>query len=294
MPHPAHGADRARANRRGIRLMIAAMACFIANDAFVKLVSTGMPASQLILVRGVMATTLVLLVAAVGRVRIRPPDLLDRRVLLRALIDALSTFGYLLSLFHLPIANAAAINMAAPLFVVALAVPLLGERVDALRWLAVIAGFGGVLLIVRPNADGFNAWALLCLGATLLHALRDLLTRRIAAHIPSLSITFATACCTTLLAGVGTLALGWQPMATREFALLGGAAACLSGGYLLITMSARAGDVSAVAPWRYTGMIWAVLLGWALWQEIPDALAWCGIALLVSAGLYLMRRDGAR
>lgn len=287
-------ANRRHANRRGIQLMVAAMACFIANDAFVKLVSASLPAAQLILVRGLMASTFVLLVALAMRARITRADLTDRRVLWRAAIDAVSTFGYLLSLFHLPIANAAAINMAAPLFVVALAVPLFHERVDGLRWLAVGAGFAGVLLIVRPSVDGFNGWSLLCLGATLLHAFRDLLTRRIPARIPSLSITLATALCTTVLASAITAPQGWQSMTGRELALIAGAALCLSGGYLLITMSVRAGDISAVAPWRYTGMLWAILLGWILWRELPDALAWGGIALLVAAGLYLMRRERAR
>jgi len=287
-------ADRRLANRRGIQLMVAAMACFIANDAFVKLVSASMPAAQLILVRGLMASAIVLLIAFATGARLARADLTDRRVLLRAAIDALSTFGYLLSLFHLPIANAAAINMAAPLFVVALAVPLFHERVDSLRWVAVGAGFAGVLLIVRPSVEGFNAWSLLCLGATLLHAFRDLLTRRIPARIPSLSITLATALCTTLLASAITVPQGWQAMSARELALIAGAALCLSGGYLLITMSARAGDISAVAPWRYTGMLWAILLGWLLWRELPDALAWGGIALLVAAGLYLMRRERGR
>jgi drug/metabolite transporter (DMT)-like permease len=253
-----------------------------------------MPAAQLILVRGLMASAIVLLIAFATGARLRRADLTDRRVLLRAAIDAVSTFGYLLSLFHLPIANAAAINMAAPLFVVALAVPLFNERVDGLRWVAVGAGFAGVLLIVRPSLEGFNAWSLLCLGATLLHAFRDLLTRRIPARIPSLSITLATALCTTLLASAITAPQGWQAMSARELALIAGAALCLSGGYLLITMSARAGDISAVAPWRYTGMLWAILLGWLLWRELPDALAWGGIALLVAAGLYLMRRERGR
>jgi drug/metabolite transporter (DMT)-like permease len=291
---PEDGSGALHANRRGIRLMVAAMACFIANDAIVKLVSASLPATQLILVRGMMSTLLVLAVARAAAVAIRPADLLDRRVALRAVIDALSTFGYLLALFHMPIANATAINMAAPLFIVALAVPLLGERVDAARWVAVATGFAGVLLVIQPRADGFNAWALLCLGATLLHALRDLVTRSIPRGVSSLGITFTTAVTVTLMAAAATLPQGWQPMDARQFLLLAAASVFLSGGYLLITMSARGGDMSAIAPWRYTGLLWALVLGWVVWGDVPNALAWAGIALLIAAGLYLMRRERAR
>jgi drug/metabolite transporter (DMT)-like permease len=274
--------------------MVAAMACFIVNDALVKVASASMPAAQLIFVRGLMATLLVLAVARATGATLRPAQLATGWVAGRAAIDAVASVAYLVSLFHLPIANATAINMASPLFIVALAVPLLGERVDARRWAAVAAGFAGVLLVIQPKAEGFNAFALLCLGATLLHALRDLATRRIAPGIPSIAVTLATAVAVTLLAGVLSAVQGWASAGPRELALLACASVFLAGGYHLIIRSTRAGDVSAIAPFRYTGLLWALVLGWAVWGDVPDPLAWAGIAMLIAAGLYLIRRERGR
>jgi drug/metabolite transporter (DMT)-like permease len=283
-----------RDNRRGIRLMVGAMACFIVNDALVKLASASMPAAQLIFVRGLMATLLVLAVARASRVAIRPAQLAGGWVGGRAAIDAVASVAYLVSLFHLPIADATAINMASPLFIVALAVPLLGERVDARRWAAVIAGFVGVLLVIRPSGDALDAFALLCLAATLLHALRDLATRRIPAGIPSIAVTLATAIAVTVLAGALSAVQGWGPVGARELALLACASVFLAGGYHLIIRSTRAGDVSVIAPFRYTGLLWAIVLGWLVWGDVPDAPAWGGIALLIAAGIYLIRRERMR
>ena len=282
------------ANRRGIRFMVAAMACFIANDSMVKLASETLPAGQLIFVRGMMASLLVLAVARATAAPIAASQLTHRWVLARAAIDAMATFTYLVSLFHLPIANATAINMASPLFIVALAVPLLGERVDARRWAAIAAGFAGVLLVIQPRIEGFNGYALLCLAATLLHAVRDLVVRRIPAGIPSLAITLATAVSVTLLAGLLSVPQGWQPLGLREIALLAGASVFLASGYHLIIRSTRMGDMSTIAPWRYTGLLWALIVGWVIWGDLPNALGWAGIALLIAAGVYLIRRERGR
>ncbi len=283
-----------RANARGIRLMVGAMACFIVNDSLVKIASASLPAGQLIFVRGAMASLWVLAVMRATGVEARLGQLARGWVAGRAAIDAFASLAYLISLFHLPIANATAINMASPLFIVALAVPLLGERVDAARGLAVAVGFAGVLLVIQPRVEGFNAFALLCLGATFLHALRDFATRKVPAGIPSLAITLSTAVAVTLLAGLLSAFQGWVAIGAREWALLATASVFLATGYHLIIASVRAGDVSVVAPFRYSGLLFALVIGWAVWGDVPNALAWAGIALLIAAGLYLVRRERGR
>lgn len=283
-----------RANARGIRFMVGAMACFIVNDGLVKVASASLPAGQLIFVRGLMACLLVFAVMQASGVPARLGQLTRGWVAGRAAIDAVATLAYLVSLFHLPLANATAINMASPLFIVALAVPLLGERVEPRRWAAIGIGFAGVLLVIQPRLEGFNAFALLCLLATLLHAVRDFATRKVPAGIPSLAITLATAVAVTLLAGLISIPQGWVPIGAREWALLGAASVFLAIGYHLIIRSVRTGDVSVIAPFRYTGLLFALVLGWAVWGDVPNALAWAGIALLMSAGLYLIRREHAR
>ena len=287
-------ADTTRANRRGIRFMVAAMACFVVNDTLVKVASESLPAAQLVFVRGTMATLLVLAVARATGVVVRPAQVVRGWVARRAAIDALATLAYLVSLFHLPIATATAINMASPLFIVALAVPLLGERVDGPRRVAVALGFVGVLLVIQPRPGALDGYALLCLFATLLHALRDLVTRRIPPAVPSIVVTLATAVAVTVLAGALSVVEGWRALDARGLALLAAASVFLAGGYHLIIRSVRTGEVSVVAPFRYTGLLWALVLGWAVWGDLPNAPAWAGIALLIATGTYLVRRERPR
>ncbi len=292
-PSDAEARQRRAANRLGIRLMMLSMACFIANDALVKFVSQTLPSGQLILLRGLMATTLIwAYVHATGAV-VRPRQLMTGWVALRATLDAAATFAYLLSLFHLPIANATAINMATPLFITVLAVMLLGARLGPWRWAATLAGFAGVLLVIQPRPDGFNAFAWLCLFGTFLHALRDFVTPRIAVAVPSITITLATASAVTVVAGAVTLLQGWEPVTGQQFALLAVAAVFLAVGYHLIIRATRTGELAVVAPFRYSGLLMAVALGWVVWGDVPNLLAWFGIALVISAGLYLLRHERA-
>ena len=278
----------AQDNRRGVTAMAAGMAAFAVNDTLVKFVSQSLPASELILVRGIFSIVLLLvLIQATGATR-HLPRLLDRRVLLRAVLDGMATLTYMLSLFHLPLANTTAINMAVPLFVTLYAIAMFGERVAARRWLAICAGFAGVMLVVQPRSDAFNAWALVCLGAAFLNASRDVATRTIAAGVPVLVITLSTAIVVTLLAAGWSMVQPWQPMTGPQLALLLAAAAVLCGGYYLITVAMRHGEMSVVAPFRYAGLLAALVLGWLVWGDVPNAVAMAGIVLLVAAGLALL------
>lgn len=276
-------------NRKGIRLMVLSMACFISNDALVKFLSQSLPSGTIILVRGLMASALMLLALRATGTAVPARQLFSRPVLTRAAIDGLATFAYLLSLFQLPLANATAINMATPLVITLLAVLWLREQVMPRQWLAIAAGFAGVLLVIQPRAEGFNAFAWLCLLGTVLHALRDLLTRRIAPEVPSLVITLATAVVVTAMAGLLCLYQGWQAPSAAQGAMLAAAAAFLAGGYHFIIRSTRLGDLSVVAPFRYSGLLMAVALGWAVWGSVPNALASAGIVLVVVSGLVLLR-----
>jgi drug/metabolite transporter (DMT)-like permease len=282
------------ANRRGILAMSAAMACFIANDAMVKYVSQTLPSFQLIFLRGAFSTMfLACALAAMGAWR-HLAALRNGRVMLRAAIDALATVAYLTSLFYLPIGNATAINMATPLFLTLFAAVALNERVQLGRWLAIATGFAGVLLIVQPRAASFNAYVLLCLTGTVLHASRDLATRLISQSVPSIVITFSTAIAVTLLTGAGTLSDQWHPVSEEQLALLALAGALLSAGYFLLTISMREGELSVVGPFRYTGLLFALLLGYVVWGDVPHSGAWAGIEMLLCAGHYVAHSQRAR
>ena len=269
--------------------MMLAMACFVINDALVKLVSQAMPAGALIMLRGLLASALVLVALRATRTRVQPRLLGSPWVLVRAGIDGLATLAYLLSLFQLPLANATAINMATPLLITLLAVLWLRESVSALQWAVLAAGFAGVLLVIQPRAEGFNAYAWLCLLGTALHALRDLVTRRISAQVPSLLITLATAVVVTTMAAVLCLFQGWQQPTPAQGGLLAAASVFLAAGYHLIIKATRLGDLSVVAPFRYSGLLMAVVLGIAVWGDVPNGWAIVGITLVVGSGLVLLR-----
>lgn len=282
------------ANRRGIAAMLLSAVSFVANDAMLKYVSQSLPGPQAIFLRGVFAMLFLLVLAHVLGATRQIARVRDRRVVARSVLDASATCLYLTALFHLPLGNATAINMAAPLFITLFAVLVLREPVNRARWLALGAGFAGVLLIVQPAAEGFNAWAILCVAGTLLHSGRDLLTRFIDRSIPSVLLTLTTATSVTLLSGVLSLFGEWRPVGAPQWALLAASSVFLSIAHYFLIISMRAGEVSLIAPFRYSGLLFALLVGFVVWSDVPNALAWAGIVLLVGAGLYVLHNERAR
>jgi drug/metabolite transporter (DMT)-like permease len=278
-------------NRRGILAMSLAMALFIANDALVKQVSATLPGPQLIFIRGLMATTLVLIMAqAMGHLK-NWRLLLNKRLWIRGSLDAAASLAYLTAVFHLPLANATAINLSSPLFITAFAMVFLKEPVALQRGLLILLGFGGVLLVVQPSSAGFNAYAWLAVLATLLHATRDTLTRAIGLQVPAMLMTLSTAVSVALAAGGITLSQNWMPVDSTSLALLFGASLLLSMAYYLLIVGMRSGEISLVAPFRYSGLLFALLIGYVVWDEVPNVLGWAGIFLLAMSGLLILRSE---
>ena len=296
----------AATNRRGIVAMSIGMAFFIGNDALAKLASESLPGNQVIFIRGLFASLLMLAVcAAMGAFKrdtatgvLPVRQLFNRRLLLRASLDAIGTMVYLTALFRMPLGNATAINMATPLLITLMAIFAFKEQVGLARWLAITLGFGGVLLIVQPSAAGFAdgniAWALLCLGGTVLLSLRDLLTRVIPPQISSLLVALSAVLAIPLLAGVILLFQGWQPVTARHLGLLAGSGTLLACGFVQFVRALRVGEMSIVSPFRYTGLLFAMLLGWLMWGDAPNTLAYCGIMLLVGAGVFMLTHSRAK
>ncbi len=285
--HAAH----VHANRVAILEMIGGMACFVVSDALMKYASQTMPGVQLIFVRGIMAVMLVLAVAKATGALPRIREAAYGWVAARSIIDAVGSMLFLVSLFHLPIGSATAINMASPLFITLLAALFLHERVGPALWLATGAGFVGVLLIIQPQPEGFNTYAVVCLASTVLLSVRDLTTRRVHAGVPSILLTLATTITVTLLAGALTLRQGWVPFGASDVGLPGLAAVFFSAAYFLIVRSTRSGELSLVAPFRYTGLLFATIVGFVVWGDVPNVLAWGGIVLLIASGIYVLRRS---
>jgi len=272
--------------------MAISMAGFTINDALTKTVINEMNAAQVMLVRGTFATIMIGLLAWHSGV-LRSLGLIRQPlVALRAIGEVGSTLCFLAALAQMPLANVSAILQALPLAVTMGAALFLKEPVGWRRWTAIGVGFVGVLIIVRPGFDGFNSYALLALLCVGFCAMRDLITRQIPQGIPTLAVSFATALFVTIAGGVLVVPYGgWTELTVSSTSRLFGAALLLIVGYQFIIMAMRVGDISFVAPFRYTALIWALLIGWLIFGEVPDTAMLVGASIVVASGLYTLYRE---
>lgn len=270
------------------------MAALVLNDTIVKYVGQTLELAQLLFVRGTIAITMIMAVARATGATSKFATLRDRRIAYRTVFEMLGTLLYLASLMHLPIGNATAINLSAPLIMAVLAVFVLKEQPGPRRWIAIALGFAGVVLIVQPRVEDFNAWAVVCLVATVCGTLRDLLTRQIPVNVPAILISMVGISFVTLLAGGYVLFTGWKPMALSQVLLLALSASLLSTGYFLIVNSMRHGEVTVVSPFRYVGLLVALTSGFLFWGEVPSLMAWAGILIVLCAGVYLLHEERRR
>ena len=275
--------------------MAVGMAGFTMNDAVTKAVSSEMNFGQVMLVRGLFATVLIAAIAW-HQGSVRPlRTLMVRPVLLRVAAESVGTVVFLAAIVHLPLANIAAIFQALPLAVTLGAALIFGEAVGWRRWLAITAGFIGVLIAVRPGVEGFNQFSLLGLIAVAFYTVRDLSTRRISPEIPSLYVTLVTTVTVTVIGGIILFPLGgWMPPSGRAVGLLALSAVLVLIGYQYVIMALRSGDLSAVAPFRYTALLWAILLGYFIFGNVPDAPMVTGASVIVLSGLYAFHRERIR
>jgi drug/metabolite transporter (DMT)-like permease len=282
-------------NIRGSLLMAVAMAGFTMNDTITKVVSSEMNFGQVMLVRGLFAMVLIAALAFHQRA-VRPlRTLMVKPVALRVVGEVGATISFLAAIVHLPLANTAAILQALPLAITLGAALMFGEPVGWRRWLAITAGFIGVLVIVRPGVEGFNQLSLLALTSVMFCAVRDLATKRIPAQIPSLFITLLTTVTVTTAGAAILVPLGgWTPPSSRMLGLLALAAVLVLIGYQCVIMALRTGDISAVAPFRYSALLWAMLLGYLVFGDVPDAMMMTGATIIVLSGLYAFYRERKR
>ena len=276
----------AQANRRGILLMLVAMGCYVLNDAFVKLAAQGLPPGQVLAVRGAFATLFVLALARGARAGWRTA--LRPLVAGRCGLEITTALTSVVALSLAPLATVSTLMMTAPLMIAATAMALRWEPWRVSRLLATLAGFAGVLLVIQPSARSEVpaaglACALLC-AASL--AARDLVTRRIPATVPSSTIAVAT----TLAVCLGGLLLGlverWAPLTRHELGMLAAAAGCAALGNYALIVACRGVDLSVVTPFRYSLIVWALLLGYAIWGDMPRPEAAAGVVLVVAAGAF--------
>ena len=272
--------------------MSVAMAGFVLNDTMMKLVFADLELFQAIFLRGLLLSLLIGAVALARREIAHRPSRADARALgLRVVGEIGSAVCFLTALYHMPIANAMAIIQAIPLAITLAAALVFGEQVGWRRYSAIAVGFTGVMIIVRPGAEGFNAYAFWAVGAVGFMVLRDLSTRSFSHSIPSLYVAFVTAILTAAFAGAVSLTRAWQPLGLEQFGLLSASSGFLFFGYLFSIKAMRAGEVAVVSPFRYTILIWAIILGVLVFGDIPDGWTLIGATVVVVTGIYTFYRE---
>jgi drug/metabolite transporter (DMT)-like permease len=281
-------------NLRGIFAILASAAAFMCNDAITKLNLAELPLGEIMFLRNTVAS-LLCLGLALWMGALRPlRTIAVPAVALRTFGEVSTTILYLSALALMPLANLTFLMQSTPLAITAASAVLLGERVGWRRWLATLVGLGGVLLIVRPGTSGYNHGTLLALGAIATVVLRDLSTRRIPAGVPSLLVTLVSSV-TIMLAGLGLgLFETWVAPSEGAWIKLVASAVFLSLALYFSVTAMRLGELSVITPFRFASVLFALLMGYAVWREIPDQWALAGTAIVVSAGLYTLHREQVR
>jgi len=281
-------------NVKGALLMMGSMAAFTVNDTLVKAAGQEVPLFQLVALRGLLATILVFALARhLGALHLRFGRHDRWLVAFRCVAELSATFFFLTALMHMPLANVTAVLQALPLTVTLGAALFFSEQIGWRRIMAIALGFAGMLLIVRPGPDGFSIYAMYALIAVTCVTARDLITRRMSPEVPSMVVTLATSLTITTGAAIASAFQGWVPMTAGSGMLIASAAVFVLLGYLFSVMVMRVGEVSFVAPFRYSSLIWALGLGWAVFGDWPDRITMLGAALVASAGLFTLFRERA-
>ncbi|MFN4130962.1 MAG: DMT family transporter [Paracoccaceae bacterium] len=279
-------------NARGAVYMMVAMAAFTLNDTAMKALTQDVPLFQAISMRGaLMLIGLIGLAKLLGQWKPALPQRDGVIIGVRCLAEILSTVLFLAALMHMPLANLSAIMQALPLAVTLAAAVVFKDRVGWRRMTAILIGFFGVLIIIRPGPDGFDVWSLMGLASVVFVVVRDLTTRSVSRAVPSVMVAVWASAAVTVAATLASLPGGWQPLTQGQAVLVAAASMALVVGYLFAVMVMRVGDISFVAPFRYTALIWAIFLGWLVFGSLPDPLTLMGAALVVATGIFTLWRE---
>lgn len=279
-------------NLRAIGLMVFSMLCFAFEDMFIKIAAREISVGQVLLILGAVGGVFYVGIAYIRGEKLTRAIAVDKLTLARTICEIIGAYGFVMALALIPLSNASAILQASPLVITMAAALLLKESVGWRRWTAVFVGFIGVLLIIRPGSTGFDANSIFALLGVLGMAGRDVLTRRVPNHVPTTWIS-AQAFWGVALLGLAMLAgpQQWQPLSSYNFGILMAAAVIGIVGYFAVTTAARIGETSAIAPFRYSRLIFALIIGFTVFSERPDGWMLLGSAILISTGIYAIYRE---
>lgn len=278
-------------NFKAAALMTGSMAGYTFNDACMKVLSVTMPLEQAVFLRGIATCVLLYVLGRyLGTMRFNLSAREWKLIGLRCLGEIGATYCFLTALFHMPIANVTAILQVLPLVIALAAWAFLSEPLGWRRLAAIGVGFIGVLLIVQPGA-GFSVWSLYALAAVGFITLRDLVVRKLSPETPSMTVAVMAALSITIGFGIASMGVDWGPVDGWSATLLAMAAFFIFLGYLFSVMVMRVGDIAFAAPFRYTGLLWALVLGLVLFNEWPNDLMLIGGAIVVGTGLFTLFRE---
>ncbi|MCA0044732.1 DMT family transporter [Celeribacter litoreus] len=282
-----------RSNSRGILLVILSMAAFAGEDALIKLLSGGYSVGQILLMINILAAVFFVIVARLNGDAIFARQNWRPLLVLRASTEGIGALLFATALAKVEISVVAAVFQTTPLATTMGAALFLNEKVGWRRWLAIIIGFFGVLLIVRPGGEAFNPFVLMVLGTVVLITARDLITRNMDVSVPSSVVAFQglgaiapTALLLMLLSGSDLIVPGAADMTRVVFAALGGII-----GYITLITALRIADTGVIMPFRFSRLVFSILLGVLIFAERPDALTITGSLLILASGLYTFLRE---
>ncbi|MBI01126.1 MAG: EamA family transporter [Chloroflexi bacterium] len=265
---------------------------YVINDAFMKLLFSEIALFQAVFIRSVIIIPPVLIIAWITKVTMRNLSNQDKRLIsVRVVAEICTTIAFLTALKYMPLANVTAILQALPLAVTMAAALFLAEPVGWRRWSAILIGFVGVLIVVRPGLESFNIYSLAALVAVVFITVREIVTRKLTNEVPTITVVLSTTIGSALFAGIMMIGAEWNTVSVASWSLIIGAAVAILIATLLSVMAMRTGEIGFVSPFRYTSMLGAIGLGILMFGDWPDLPTLVGTLIIVITGIYTFHRE---
>ena len=279
-------------NFRGAVLMMICMGAFVLNDAFVRLAGGSLPLAQILFFRGLLTTITLLLVAFyTGAFKLKVPRQDKWLIFFRSVTEALTAYFFLTAVMNMPFANVTAILQILPMTVTFAAAIIFKEKVGKFRISLILFGFLGVILIINPAKDGFNIYAGYAIISVLLITIRDVLSRKLSFDVPTLIPTVSASLGVLLFSTILIINTAFQPPSLQNSFFIGSAAFFIIFGYYTAILVMRAGEISFISPFRYSAILFALLIGFIFFEEQPSKTALLGMIIVMVSGVALIMRN---
>ena len=268
--------------------VVIAMTMITVNDAVIKHLTQVFNIGQIMFLRGLLVCILFAIVMQLKRQPIFIKQSFHKWNIIRALLELAATFSFLTGLSMLPLATASTLGFSSPIFLAILAALILGEKVGVTRWLVIIAGFCGVIIITNPLQDSINWAVVFPVVCALIVALRDIVIRYVPNDIPSLHVAFTNAWVVAIGGGLLSIFQGWGQADWSWYLWFFGLSCAIFCGYFFYIEGSRLGELSFIGPFKYTSVLLAIVFGILFWNEVPGWSVLFGAAIIVSSGVLLL------